>query len=74
MSSLIIGQNGRSAARCDRTISGIQAKIQKEWQHAINLQSIVSQIPKINQDIEGIMKVLGKACSKDFLYTEQICM
>ena len=52
-------QNGRSASRCDRSISSIQQKMQKQWSLVMNLENLVGQIPKLNEGIEGIMKTLG---------------
>jgi hypothetical protein len=40
-------------------ISNIQQRIQKQWELAMNLQTMVGQIPKMNQDIEEVMKILG---------------
>ena len=41
-------------------ISNIQQRIQKQWELAMNLQTMVGKIPKMNQDIEEVMKVLGR--------------
>jgi len=53
-------QVARQADRADREVSRVHAEYEKQWRHVAMLSNLMGQIPKINQDIEGVMKTLGE--------------
>jgi len=53
-------RNARKAAKCDKTITKINQRFDKEWKNIMILQSLVSQIPQVTQEIENALKILGE--------------
>jgi len=53
-------QVGRQADRADREVSRVHAEYEKQWRHVAMLSNLMGQLPKINSQIEGVMKTLGE--------------
>ena len=52
-------RNGRAAHRCDKLITSLKQKTEKQWKDVTALQALVTEIPKINAQINEIMDSLG---------------
>ena len=53
-------QVGRQADRADREVSRVHAEYEKQWRHVAMLSNLMAQLPKINNQIEGVMQTLGE--------------
>lgn len=53
-------QVARQADRADREVSRVHAEYEKQWRHVAMLSNLMGQLPKINEDIEGVMGTLGE--------------
>jgi len=53
-------QVGRQADRADREVSRVHAEYEKQWRHVAMLSNLMGQLPKINNQIEDVMKTLGE--------------
>ena len=57
-------RNAKLAAKCDRKIATVHETYDKRRNDVLTLQMLVSQIPRINEQIEDIMTTLGAFFSK----------
>ena len=53
-------RNAKLAQKCDRVIGELNRDYEKKWNDVLTLQMLVGNIPQINEDIEKVMKSLGK--------------
>jgi len=53
-------QVARQADRADREVSRVHAEYEKQWRHVAMLSNLMGQLPKINNEIEGVMQTLGE--------------
>jgi hypothetical protein len=52
-------RNAKAASRCDKKITTIKFRTQKQWNDVATLQILAAKLPKINANIQEIMNTLG---------------
>lgn len=53
-------KNYKRAKETDRLIADLHARIESQWRNTKTLQSLMGQIPKMNEDIKCFVASLGK--------------
>lgn len=65
--------NAKIAAKSDTLVQGMRARLEKQWNDVLTLQMLVSQVPTINKQIQGIMQTLGASQLLKAFLTTKFC-